>query len=135
MRLLPADLDAFDAYYAGMLGPDGPVHPTPVARELARAILRPPLGPLAKLAPPPLVARSGRSSSSSRSEAYAWTLWPSVGLLPARVREEYGLAWGPFMRLVSGWLVAGWQAWRPLIPTGWRWMPHARAADRRIAGQ
>jgi uncharacterized protein (DUF2236 family) len=55
--------------------------------------------------------------------------------LPARVREEYGLAWGPFHEAVSGWLVAGWQAWRPLIPTGWRWMPHARAADRRIAGQ
>jgi uncharacterized protein (DUF2236 family) len=133
--LLPEDLDAFDAYYAGMLGPDGPVHPTPVARELAQAILRPPLGPLAKLVPPPLGGAVRPLLALVPVEAYAWTLWPSVGLLPARVREEYGLAWGPIHEAVSGWLVAGWQAWRPLIPTGWRWMPHARAADRRIAGQ
>jgi uncharacterized protein (DUF2236 family) len=133
--LLPEDLDAFDAYYAGMLGPDGPVHPTPVARELAQAILRPPLGPLAKLVPPPLGGAVRPLLALVPVEAYAWTLWPSVGLLPARVREEYGLAWGPVHEAVSGWLVAGWQAWRPLIPTGWRWMPHARAADRRIAGQ
>jgi uncharacterized protein (DUF2236 family) len=96
--LLPANLEAFDAYYAGMLASDGPVHPSPVARDLARSILRPPLAPLAKLA----------------------------------VREEYGFHWGWAQEAVSGWLVAGWQAWRPLIPTGWRWMPHARAADRRI---
>ena len=133
--LLPADLDAFDAYYAGMLGPDGPVHPTPVARELARSILRPPLGPLAKLAPAPVGPSVRPLLELVPVQAYAWTLWPSVGLLPARVREEYGLAWGPLHEAVSGWLVAGWQAWRPLIPTGWRWMPQARAADRRIAGQ
>jgi uncharacterized protein (DUF2236 family) len=54
-------------------------------------------------------------------------------LLPAGVREEYGLRWGPLERTISAWLVAGWQAWRPLIPTDWRWMPHARAADRRVA--
>jgi len=133
--LLPADLDAFDAYYAGMLGPDGPVHPTPVARELARAILRPPLGPLARLAPAPAGPAVRPLLELVPVETYAWTLWPSVGLLPERVREEYGLAWGPLHEAVSGWLVAGWQAWRPLIPTGWRWMPQARAADRRIAGQ
>jgi uncharacterized protein (DUF2236 family) len=133
--LLPADLDAFDAYYAAMLGPDGPVHPTPVARELARSILRPPLRPLAKLAPAPVGPAVGPLLELVPVQVYAWTLWPSVGLLPARVREEYGLAWGPLHEAVSGWLAAGWQAWRPLIPTGWRWMPQARAADRRIAGQ
>ena len=133
--LLPPDLDAFDAYYAGMLGPDGPVHPTPVARELARSILRPPLGPLAKLAPAPVGQAVRPFLELVPVETYAWSLWPSVGLLPAGVREEYGLTWGPLHEVVSGWLVAGWQAWRPLIPTGWRWMPQARAADRRIGGQ
>jgi len=133
--LLPPDLDAFDAYCAGMLGPDGPVHPTPVARELARSILRPPLGPLAKLAPAPLGRAVRPFLELVPVETYAWSLWPSVGLLPAGVREEYGLAWGPLHEVVSNWLVAGWQVWRPLIPTAWRWMPQARAADRRIGGQ
>ena len=40
-------------------------------------------------------------------------MWPSVGLLPAGVRDEYGLRWGPLERTVSAWLVAGWQAGDP----------------------
>jgi uncharacterized protein (DUF2236 family) len=132
--LLPPDLDAFETYYAGMLADDGPVHPTPVARELAESILRPPLGPLAKLAPGGLGERVRPLLDRVPVETYEWTLWPSVGLLPHTVREEYGLGWGPVQRAVSRWLVAGWQAWRPLIPPGWRWMPQALAADRRVAG-
>ncbi len=132
-RLLPADIDAFDSYYAAMLAPEGPVHPTPVARDLARTILRPPLAPLAKLAPPDVVYAVRPVLERIPIETYSWAMWPSVGLLPAGVREEYGLRWGPLERAVSAWLVAGWQAWRPLIPTDWRWMPHARAADRRVA--
>ena len=65
--------------------------------------------------------------------AYAWTLWPSVGLLPPSVREDYGLSWGPVERTVSAWLVAGWRGWRPLLPAGFRQMAKARAADRRVA--
>jgi uncharacterized protein (DUF2236 family) len=118
--LLPADVDAFEAYVAMMLGPSGPVHPTPMARELAQVVLRPPLAPLASwLGVVPV-------------ETYAWTLWPSVGLLPATVREEYRLPWGPRERLVSAWLVAGWRAWRPLLPVSFRQMPKALAADRRM---
>ena len=41
--LLPRDIDAFDAYVASMLAPDGPVHPSAIARELAPSILQPPL--------------------------------------------------------------------------------------------
>ena len=120
--LLPVDLEAFDRYVAGMLAPSGPVRVSTVARELAEAVLRPPLGPIIPfLAGIPPVA-------------YAWTLWPSVGLLPASVRDEYGLAWGPRERLVSAWLVAGWRAWRPLLPRSFRQMPKALAADRRTAG-
>jgi uncharacterized protein (DUF2236 family) len=120
--LLPADLEAFDAYVAGMLAPSGPVRVSAVARELAEAVLRPPLGPIIPFlaAVPP--------------EAYAWTLWPSVGLLPASVRDEYGLRWGPRERLVSAWLVAGWRVWRPLLPRSFRQMQKALDADRRIAG-
>ncbi len=117
---LPADYDAFAAYVASMLGPDGPVRVSPTARELAGVVLQPPLGPLL----PPLARLP--------SAAYAWTLWPSVGLLPASVRADYGLRWGARERLVSAWLVAGWRTWRPLLPGSFRQMPKAIAADRRV---
>jgi uncharacterized protein (DUF2236 family) len=129
--ILPGDHDAFEAYYGGMLADTGPVHPTMVARDLADAILRPTLGPLGALVPGlEPVARPLLAAIPAR--LYAWTLWPALGLLPERVRDEYGFRFGPLERVVSAWLVAGWQAWRPLIPTGLRWMPQARAADRRI---
>lgn len=118
--LLPADLPAFEAYVAAMLAPTGPVTVSATARELAWVVLHPPLAPLAPWL------------SFVPAEAYAWTLWPSVGLLPASVREEFGLAWGVRERLVSAWLVAGWRAWRPLLPESFRQMPKALAADRRL---
>ena len=120
--LLPADVEAFDGYVADMLGPGGPVRVSATARELAAVVLRPPLGPLA-----PWLA-------GMPAWTYAWTLWPSVGLLPVSVREDYGLPWGARERLVSAWLVAGWRAWRPLLPAGFRQMPKALAADRRMDG-
>ena len=72
--------------------------------------------------------------ASVPAAAYAWTLWPSVGLLPASVRDDYGLPWGARERIVSAWLVAGFRAWRPLLPASFRQMPKAIAADRRMAG-
>jgi uncharacterized protein (DUF2236 family) len=119
--VLPPDIDAFDAYMARMLAPDGPIHVSPTAREIGHTILNPPLGPVI----PPL--------GWVPSPAYAWTLWPAIGLLPPRLREEFGLRWGPLERAVSAWLVAGWRGWRPLVPTRLRWVSQARAADRRVA--
>jgi uncharacterized protein (DUF2236 family) len=129
--LLPPDVEAFDRYVAGMLAPGGPVRVSPVARELATIVLRPPLAPLASLLPLP-AARVRAVLEGVPAGAYAWTLWPSVGLLPASVREDYGLSWGLRERLVSAWLVAGFRAWRPLLPTSFRQMPKALAADRRM---
>jgi uncharacterized protein (DUF2236 family) len=119
--LLPPDLAAFEEYLDRMLAPDGAIAVGPLARELADVVLHPPLGPVIPVlaALPPW--------------AYAWTLWPAVGLLPVSVRDAYGMAWGPFERAASGWLVAGWRAWRPILPAGFRQMPQARAADRRVA--
>jgi uncharacterized protein (DUF2236 family) len=120
--LLPADADAFEDYLDAMVGPGGPVRVSQVARELAEVVLHPPLAPLAGwlgVIPP---------------AAYAWTLWPSIGLLPASVRDDYGLPWGVREQVVSAWLVAGWRAWRPLLPTSFRQMPKALAADRRMRG-
>ena len=79
--LLPPDIAAFDRYVAAMLAPDGPVRVSPIARELAGVILRPPLAPLAPLLPLPTAA--ARSVLARVPPAtYSWTLWPSVGLLP-----------------------------------------------------
>ncbi|HEX5012977.1 MAG TPA: oxygenase MpaB family protein [Candidatus Limnocylindrales bacterium] len=119
--LLPADLDAFETYVAGMLAPDGPIHPSATARELAWHVLNPPLGPVL-----PALGCVPRP-------AYAWTLWPSLALLPPSVREEYGFRWGPLESAVASWLVGVWRLWRPLLPAWFRQMPQAQAADRRVA--
>ena len=130
--LLPRDVAAFDRYVAAMLVPGGPVRVSQIARELAAVILRPPLAPLAALLPLP--TRAARAALARvPATTYAWTLWPSVGLLPRSVRDDYGLAWGPRERLVSAWLVAGFRAWRPLLPASFRQMPKALAADRRMS--
>jgi uncharacterized protein (DUF2236 family) len=118
--LLPADIDAFEAYVASMLDVGGDIQVSAVARELAWTVLHPPLAPLAPWL------------RGVPSALYAWTLWPSVGLLPDSVRDAYELPWGPRERLVSAWLVASWRAWRPLLPASFRQMPKALAADRRI---
>lgn len=129
--LLPADLGSFETYVATMLGPSGPVRVSALARELGQTVLRPPLAPLADWLPfgpavRPVLARVPAG-------AYAWTLWPAVGLLPMSVREDYGLPFGARERLVSAWLVAAWRAWCPMLPGSFRQMPQALAADRRMA--
>lgn len=128
--LLPRDLDAFEAYVAAMLGPGGPIRVSAVARELGQAVLRPPLEPLAPLLP--LGPLGGPLLSRIPLAAYGWTLWPAVGLLPAEIREAYELPWGIRERIVAGWLVAMWRAWRPVLPEGFRQMPQSLAADRRV---
>ncbi|HEY7735690.1 MAG TPA: oxygenase MpaB family protein [Candidatus Limnocylindrales bacterium] len=129
---LPASYAAFEAYVGTMLGARGPVHPTATARDLASSILRPTLAPLAAHAPGPLTGLLRPVLAAVPATAHAWTLWPSVGLLPDGLRREYELDWGPRQRLVAGWLVAAWRGWRPLLPTAFRQMPHATTADRRL---
>ena len=130
-RLLPPDLEAFEAYLAGMLGPGGAIQVGEVARELADAVLHPPLGPAIAAAGAPLSALAPLLNAVP-SRAYAWLFWPSIGLLPPTVREGYGLPWGLRQRVTSTWLVATWQAWRPALPESFRQMPQAIRADRRV---
>jgi uncharacterized protein (DUF2236 family) len=128
---LPPDIEAFDAYLAGMLAPGGPVEVGADARELAEAILNPPLGP-AVAAAGPVLGRAAPLLDRIPPGAYGWLFWPSIGLLPASVREGYGLPWGVRQRVVAAWLVAAWQAWRPVLPPTFRQMPQALRADRRV---
>ena len=124
-ELLPQDHDAFEAYVAGMLGPEGPVHPTPTARTLAGYILHPTLAPLA----PPIAPWLEQLPRW----LYDWAMWPAVALLPAQVREEYAIAWSLERGVAASLVLAAWRAWRPLLPAGVRQMPQALAADRRVA--
>lgn len=130
--LLPANLEAFDAYVAGMIAPGGPLQVSDIARVLGRAVLRPPLAPLSDSLPFGAVLRP--LLERVPPAAYAWTLFPAVGLLPPGIREAYGLPWGARERLVSGWLVAGWRAWRGLLPESFCEMPQALAGHRRMLG-
>jgi uncharacterized protein (DUF2236 family) len=137
--VLPGDVDAFDAYVAGMLSTEGPVHPTPVARELAEVILHPPLGPAVTRGPiarrlGPASAPLGRILDAVPPDAVSWLLLPSLSLLPASLRDEYGFAWGPRERALSAWLVTAWGTWRPVFPSSMRWFPQALAAEARVAG-
>jgi uncharacterized protein (DUF2236 family) len=119
--LLPADIEAFEAYLERMIAPDGPVQVGSIARDLAGVILRPPLGPVH-----PILA-------GIPAGVYAWTMWPAVDLLPEPIRIGYGLPWGRREQIVSAWLTAGYRAWRPILPVGFRTMPWARSADARLA--
>ena len=135
-NLLPRDIDAFDDYMSAMLGSDGPVHPTATARELARVILHPPLegvvrGPVADLLGPAAAATRGALALVPQA-AVDTLMIPAVGLLPARVRQEYGLPWGARERIVDAWLTRTWRAWRPLLPVELRTFPQALAADARV---
>lgn len=131
--VVPPDLAAFEAYLDQMLAPDGPVQVGPIAREIGAAIVAPPLGLLAA-ATPGLDRLPGAAALLDLMPAatYGWLYWPSVALLPERIRAGYGLAWGLRERLVAEWLLTTWRAWRPLLPASLRWLPQARAAYRRV---
>jgi len=128
---LPADLDAFETYLDDMLSPGGPIEVGDLARELADGILHPPLGPAVAAAGWPF-SRLAPALDAVPARAYAWLFWPSIGLLPARVRDGYRLSWGLRQKVVSTWLVATWEAWRPMLPPSFRQMPQALRADRRV---
>jgi uncharacterized protein (DUF2236 family) len=138
--ILPADLDAFEAYVAAMLGPGGPVHPSAVSRDLASAILHPPLAPVlergavARRLGPAAPVLAGLLRHAPRS-ALTPLFVPAAGLLPPATREELGLPWGPVERALDAWLTTMWRVWRPAFPSSIRWFPQALAADRRTSGR
>ncbi|HEX5828295.1 MAG TPA: oxygenase MpaB family protein [Candidatus Limnocylindrales bacterium] len=134
--LLPPDLDAFERYVADQLSTAGPVHPTAAARDIASAILSPPLAGAVR---DEVAAILGPAAGMVRAvlglvpqPLVDVLMLPAVGLLPARTREEYGLPWGTRERAIEAWLVRSWAAWMPVFPPSLRWFPQALAADARI---
>ncbi|MDA0351050.1 MAG: oxygenase MpaB family protein [Chloroflexi bacterium] len=98
--MLPADLEGFERYVAGTVAE---LAVSATARRIAQTIFTP--DPL-WLAPALLLAREA-----------------TAGLLPPRLRDQYGLRWGsPRARLLSG-LAAGSRAVLPRLPRTWRAPP------------
>jgi uncharacterized protein (DUF2236 family) len=91
---MPADIEAFDAYMAGMLASDE-LGLTDEARELAlRIVMRPPV---------PRAARPVLEVANLHT----------VALLPGRIRRLYGFSWDPARRLAAA---GGRQTARRVIP-------------------
>jgi uncharacterized protein (DUF2236 family) len=109
----PPDWGALLAWWDRMLGPGGPISVTPTARALAPLILRPPL----PLVPGPMVDLLAL---------------PGLALLPARLREGYGIAWGPGRERLARLLGLGVRLWTRAVPAEWRAMPQARRASARL---
>ncbi len=111
---LPPDWPAFKAYCADMASSDALAVGRP-ALDTARFLLTPPRGALA-----PLMRGYGALTT---------------GLLPPRVREGYGLPFGPgeqasFQRTLRG-VALGWRH----IPERLRWVPDYVEARRRLDGR
>src|SRR3989442_13004106 len=56
----------------------------------------------------------------------------TAGLLPPRLRDEYGLAWGRAQRVAFSTFRVGLAGLVALAPVPIRWLPHARHAYRRF---
>lgn len=110
----PADWTALTDYWDRMLSDDGPIHATEAARRLSPVILRPPL----PLLPGTLVDFLGM---------------PGMALVPARLRDEFGIKWTARDEAVARYLGLAVRAWASAVPGPLRWMPQARWAYRRLA--
>jgi uncharacterized protein (DUF2236 family) len=109
-RRLPADIDAFDAYMAGMYA-GGELHVSPQARKLAvEIVMRPPV---------PLWAKGLLELVNQIT----------IGLLPADVRRQYGFSWDPARAVaLHGGAEYAKRVLVPLLPPRLRMIPRARVA-------
>ncbi len=107
---MPADIDAFDAYMTDMINGDD-LFVTSAARELAiEIVMRPPV---------PLIRRP----------VLELVNFITVGLLPSRLRRQYGLHWDPLRSLaLRGGAEYAKRVLVPLAPQGLRVVPSARPA-------
>ena len=110
---IPSNASAFKGYVDDMLASDR-LAAAPFQQAIVRDVLYPPLR---------FVPRAMH--------------WPTVAvttaLLPARVRDLFGLELTPVRRLAAGWLRRGVRGILPVVPKVLRDMPQARRAVRRSA--
>jgi uncharacterized protein (DUF2236 family) len=112
ISLSPADWSGVAGYWRRMISPDGPIHVTPEAREMAPMIIRPPLPMMPGLAVDLLAL-------------------PGLALLPPRLRREFGIPWGEPQALAARAADYAIRAWTQVMPADLRSMPQARSAFAR----
>jgi uncharacterized protein (DUF2236 family) len=110
LRVSPVDWPHLMAWWDRMLVPDGPIQVTGAARAMAPMLVRPP----------------------TPGWAVDLLALPGLGLLPDRIRAAYGIEWGPREARRSRMIGRAVRVWTHLVPRGWRAMPQARAAERRV---
>ncbi len=110
--ILPPTLADFQDYMREMLDSDT-LTVTDTARALSVDILDPPVWLLPRL--------GGR-----------FVGFVTAGLLPQRLREAYGLSWGPRRQTVLDALGPTTRFLLPLLPDRLRLLPQARAAESRL---
>ncbi len=113
--LIPPALEDLQKYLRGAIE-RGPVRVSSTARELARNILHPPVG----LAP---------------SLLFDLISLVTIGLLPPRLREGFGLEWNPTRQFLLDASRVAVRNMLPLLPDIFRAVPAARAAERAIFGR
>jgi uncharacterized protein (DUF2236 family) len=99
-------------WFDGQLRPGGPIVVTPTARQLAPAIVRPPI---------PFVPASLVDLAAL----------PGLTLLPQRIRSDFDIPWSPARAGLANAMATGVRAWVQIMPASGRAMPPARAAERR----
>jgi uncharacterized protein (DUF2236 family) len=109
----PASWAALNDYWRQMLRPDGPIQVSATARRLAPSIVRPPF----PFVPGPVVDL---------------LTVPGFALLPPRIRDEFGILWGPRRERTAIALGYAVRSWTRVIPPTLRSMPQAISADRRV---
>jgi uncharacterized protein (DUF2236 family) len=111
-RLLPADWSSFSRYYQGML--DGDVIRVALpARTIAGFLF---------------TARRAIEEPGIR-----WARIMTAGLLPERLRSEFGLCFSPFDRRAFEASLSALRSVYPRLPGRLRFVPAYRAACRRVA--
>jgi uncharacterized protein (DUF2236 family) len=107
---MPEDIAAFDRYMRGMIDGDD-LFVTSAARELAiDIVMRPPV-------------------ALARRPVLELVNFMTVGLLPARLRKQYGLSWDPLRALaLRGGAEYAKRVLVPLAPQRLRIVSSARAA-------
>jgi uncharacterized protein (DUF2236 family) len=111
-QIYPADVGGFDAYLEQMIDA-GDVAVGDDARRMADVILRPGFPGVPRMAFAPLTAIT-------------------AGLLPARLREGYGLKWGRAQRAAFAACQVGLPRLVAIAPEPIRLLPPARHAYRRL---
>jgi len=111
---LPQDWPAFQRYYAGMLS-SSTLCVGPAARELAAHVLSPPNRAVRPL--------------------YRFLRAYTAALLPARLRRDFGLSYGPAERALLAVALPSLRAFLRTLPPALRYFPGYLDAQHRLAGE